>query len=122
MSVDRATSRPRLLIPFLVAGVSLTLCLIAAAYVAHVADAKDRARFQDLTERNQLAIQRRLETYVNLLRGAAGLYAAQGNRVSLAQFRTYVDRLELRQRYPGIVGIGAGTYMRETDLGPVAAI
>ncbi|HEY9862014.1 MAG TPA: CHASE domain-containing protein, partial [Candidatus Obscuribacterales bacterium] len=51
------------------------------------------------------AIENRLETYIALLRSSSGLFAAN-ERLNQSQFRTYVKRLELQQRYPGIQGIG----------------
>jgi signal transduction histidine kinase len=96
----------RLLIPFLVLAVSLVITVAMAAYVSLTAAAKDRARFENITQRAQAAIQTRLETYVNLLRGVAGLYAAMERKVTLQHFQAYVERLNLTERYPGIQGIG----------------
>src|SRR5207249_2418309 len=86
-------------------GVSLLLTGASAYFVATAAAARDRGRFGNAVERTQTAIQRRIETYVNLLRGGAGLFAAE-NKVTRAQFKAYVDRLDLQKNYPGIQGVG----------------
>ena len=41
-----------------------------------------------------------------LLRGAAGLFAAQSDQVTLSEFRAYVRRIEFEPLYPGVLGIG----------------
>ncbi|MEO6437300.1 MAG: CHASE domain-containing protein, partial [Tepidisphaeraceae bacterium] len=98
--------RRRLVIPYTVLAVSLLLTFAAAAYVAITSAARDRARFESAVERTQSAIQQRLETYVNLLYGVAGLFAAQDSKVSLKEYQAFIERLALTERYPGIQGIG----------------
>ncbi len=50
-------------------------------------------------------IDERLDDYGNLLRGAAGLFAASVS-VSRNEFHMYVDGLKLPQAFPGIQGMG----------------
>jgi PAS domain S-box-containing protein len=88
-----------------VLGVSLLVTAGAALYVGAQASANDRAHFENLAERTQTSIVRRLDTYINLLRGGTGLFAAS-QRITATQFRTYVSQLELRDRFPGVQGIG----------------
>ncbi len=101
-------------IPFIVLGVSLLLTAAAAMYVAAVARAADRARFENTVERTNVAIQRRIETYVDLLRGGGALFVTQP-RITPAQFKRYVDRLALNDRYPGIVGMGVSARIGVKD-------
>ncbi len=113
--------RSRLLIPYLVLALSLIVTLIGATYVALAAEAKDRAHFENAIERTQVAIQRRLETYVNLLRGAAGLFAAEDDKVTLKEFQAYIERLNLAERYPGIQGIGVSGMASGQDVAGLTA-
>lgn len=66
---------------------------------------KDQERFQNIVQRSQRAIQVRLETYIGALHGTAALFSAAGE-VDRTRFQTYLSRLELQNRYPGIQGIG----------------
>jgi PAS domain S-box-containing protein len=97
--------QPPPLIPFAVLGLSMLLTAGATAYVALTAEARDRARFDAAVERNGSIIHQRLENYVNLLRGVGGLFTVEPKVVTLAQYRLYVNSLQL-ERYPGIQGVG----------------
>ncbi|MEW6496225.1 MAG: CHASE domain-containing protein, partial [Cyanobacteriota bacterium] len=92
-------------IPYFVLAITLVLTTLATAYVAKTSEDKDRLRFEKAVERTHNDIQNRLDTYIAMLRAGSGFFAAN-NQVSLAQFRAYVNRLELQRRYPGIQGIG----------------
>lgn len=50
-------------------------------------------------------ISSRIESYLALLRGGVGLFAAQ-QRVTREEFRRYVASVGIEQNYPGIQGIG----------------
>ncbi|HEY2586907.1 MAG TPA: CHASE domain-containing protein [Tepidisphaeraceae bacterium] len=53
------------------------------------------------------AIRDRIESYIGLLRGTAGLFAAVPDPdLNLKQFRAYVARLDLPHNYPGARGVG----------------
>jgi len=101
-------------LPYFVLGVSLLLTALFTYYAAIAAKAKDQLRFEKTVERTQNDIQNRLETYIALLRGGSGLFAAS-DQVTQAEFRAYVDRLELRRRYPGIQGIGFSARVRQEE-------
>jgi signal transduction histidine kinase/ActR/RegA family two-component response regulator len=116
MPAPRNTStRPRLLIAYLVLALSLIITAAAAAYVAISTAAKDRLRFENGVERTQSAINQRIDTYVNLLRGGAGLFATAGE-ISRVKFGNYVERLELEQHYPGIQGVGISARLLPAQL------
>jgi PAS domain S-box-containing protein len=51
------------------------------------------------------AIQQRMQTYESMLRGGAGLFGAS-ETVNRQEWQTYVQALQLDQRFPGIVGFG----------------
>src|SRR4051812_21759169 len=114
--------RPPLLIPYLILAVSLIVTCVVAGYVWVTAHAKDRAAFQGVIDRNQMAIRRAMDSQVTLLRGAAGLFVVEQNNVSLKKFRAYVERLGLAQRYPGVEGIGVVGMSAGPDLKGLVAI
>ncbi|QFU14254.1 Sensor histidine kinase TmoS [Stutzerimonas frequens] len=69
---------------------------------------EDRAaeqQFQLLSEKVTEAIRKRLRDHEQILLGGAGLFDAV-DHVSRAQWRLYVQRLLLPDRYPGIQGVG----------------
>ena len=92
-------------IPYGVLALSLLLTCLAAYYLVTTAELKDRLRFENNVERVQALIKHRMDTYLALLRGGSGLFAAQGT-VTADQFKKFVDKLELPSRYPGVRGIG----------------
>ncbi|HXG94189.1 MAG TPA: CHASE domain-containing protein [Blastocatellia bacterium] len=96
---------PRLRTPYLVLAGALLLTSLATYYVAASAEAKDRLRFENSVQHTQDSVVNRLQTYIAMLRAGTGLFAAS-NSVTRQQFKSYVDRLNLSERYPGIQGIG----------------
>ncbi|HEX8978627.1 MAG TPA: EAL domain-containing protein [Parasulfuritortus sp.] len=89
----------------------LVLCLgLAVTYGVQLGaqHAAERARQDLFTFRaHEVArnISARLDNYEQVLAGATGLFAAAPT-VDRAQFRDYVARLRLQDRYPGIGGVG----------------
>lgn len=78
----------------------------AAAYYSHrSAHANDQIRFDNAVQHIRSSIAGRVDTYIALLRAGAGLFAAEPT-VDREQFGQFVARLDLRERYPGIQGIG----------------
>lgn len=102
------------MVPYVVLIVALAVTAAAALYVNATASANDRTRFEHLAERTQKSIQRRLDTYINLLRGGTGLFAAS-DTVKVGDFRAYVERLALAEHYPGVQGIGVSLRFPKQD-------
>jgi signal transduction histidine kinase len=71
---------------------SLLLTAMVAIYIHRVTEARDQSRFHSRVRATEEGIENRLETHIAMLQGA--------------EFRAYVERLDLRSRYPGIQGIG----------------
>ncbi|MCI0573370.1 MAG: CHASE domain-containing protein, partial [Myxococcaceae bacterium] len=101
----------RVPVPLLVLLSSLLLTGVATAFAALAARAGDEADFANAVQATQDRIEARLEAYIALLRGAAALFAAS-ERVSAAEFRAYVERLDVMHRYPGVQGIGFSQRVR----------
>ena len=97
--------RQRFLIPWIVLAASLMMTAAAGWSVAESTRARNEARFTNAVRGTMERIEGRLETYVALLRGGAGVFAASGE-VTSEEFREYANRLDIRHRYPGIQGIG----------------
>jgi signal transduction histidine kinase/CheY-like chemotaxis protein len=74
-------------------------------YVWFSVRARDRLRFQNAVQDLQDSLERRLDTYLALLRATAGLFAGSEN-VTHREFTAFVDQLNLPKRYPGVQGIG----------------
>ncbi|HET7583844.1 MAG TPA: CHASE domain-containing protein [Gemmatimonadaceae bacterium] len=97
--------RPRLSTPFVVLATSLVLTAGATTVVEVTAAARSHARFEAAVRSTQDRIRSRLSTYIAMLQGASGLFAAS-DTVTRREFKAYVGQLDLQQRYPGVQGIG----------------
>ncbi len=102
-------------LPLLVLTLGLLLTVAATVWVGLGARATLHARFQTAIETNAALIKKRLEMNVALLHGVSGLFAAQ-EKVTRSEFSSYVDRLELARRYPGIFGVGYARSVRPADI------
>jgi signal transduction histidine kinase/ActR/RegA family two-component response regulator len=91
--------------PSLVLAVGLVATGTWVVYTRNTARAKDRIRFDSAVDDVRDGLVTTLDTHVALLRAGAGLFAAS-REVTPAEFHEFVERLELRARYPGIQGIG----------------
>lgn len=92
-------------IPYIVLIVTLTITLIATYYVGIETYEEDHLRFLNAVQYTNTNIETRMQTYIALLRGTAGLFTADPN-LSQQQFLSYVTRLNLKTNYPGTQGIG----------------
>jgi PAS domain S-box-containing protein len=108
----------RSVVPWLVLTAMLLLTALAALTVANNIQTKDRLRFRNSVQNSireiRDAINARIDKYVALLRGTAGLYAADG-QVDRSTFAAYVDRLDLSHNYQGVQGIGFARMLLPQD-------
>lgn len=97
---------------------ALSLALTVAAW--RFADARERqagrAELQDRSTQLAARLSARMLAYEQLLRGAAGLFAASGTP-SRAEWRAFVGALGLAA-LPGIEGIGWAPRVPAAELGP----
>ena len=112
--------RPYGLAPWIVLGAFLVLTAIATKYVWENSQIAERARFQRSVQTAEEAVQSRVDTYVNVLQAASGLFAAAQD-VTRDQFRAYVRSLELQRRHPGIQGIGISVRVPQGRMEDVVA-
>lgn len=97
--------RLRTVPPAAVLGVGLALTSVTAYYAFSSARARESARFQGLVDRTYGNLERRIETYIALLRATRGFMATHPD-ATRQEFQVFIDRMELVKRYPGIQGIG----------------
>ena len=102
----------------------MTIGLLATALVSvelnRTIDTQDRERFETAADSLHDTIRARLETYIAILQAGAGLIAAADVPTAL-EFRSFVDRLGLSQRYPGIQGVGYTARIPAAQLENVVA-
>ncbi|HEU4975233.1 MAG TPA: CHASE domain-containing protein [Baekduia sp.] len=103
----------------------LLAALLAMTGVATWAAARrshDRERDELVADAHgaSAALDRRLQEYVQVLRGAAGLYAAS-ERVGYDEFEQYFADQGVLERFPGVQVIGFASYVARGDLAAYAA-
>lgn len=79
---------------------SLVLFLLVREMVRN----KSEAQFEYHAENVQLAVQNRVRSYIDVLRGAAALFYT-ADKVTREQFHSYVSELKLERSFPGIVNL-----------------
>ena len=92
-------------LPALVLLVSMGATGLFWLKVRQAAYAGLQAEFDFRARESHAQIDRRMEAYEHVLRGAKALFAVS-HEVKRAQFRTYVETLRLADRFPGIQGVG----------------
>src|SRR5688572_1365982 len=108
----------RLLLPLFVLICGLAATALATYLVNENLRYRERQQLEDVRHQVERAIYSRIEAYIGLLRGGAGLFAAN-QTVTLQQFRQFVQRLEVHKRYPGLQGFGYTIHFRPQDLAPL---
>lgn len=84
----------------------LVVTLALWAFVSNNAQKEALGRFQFRSHEVQVAIEERLKAYEQVLRGAVGLIESAHHNVDRDMFKTYVEHLNIGERYRGIQGIG----------------
>jgi PAS domain S-box-containing protein len=94
-------------------------CLAATAVVSLTAlrhdRARDQARFNTRVEALERAMLDRMSSYIHVLKGAAGLFAAS-QTVDRDEWRAYCARLDLAERYRGLQVLGFIANVPRTNL------
>ncbi len=85
--------------------VALGTTVIATAYVAREAKARDASRFESAVAEARNDVTAQLETYIGYLRAGAGLVAARPD-VTRDEWRAFVGRMQIGQASSGLLGIG----------------
>lgn len=104
--------------PILRVGVLLLLILstAAASWLTHRTVVEhQQSRFEYEVRRVEYALVQRMNAYVQVLRGALGLFEGSGE-VSRAEWSRYVETLRLEERYPGFKALSFLAAVRPEDL------
>ena len=94
----------RTAVAYAVLGVALLLTCLASYYVRQNVEARERARFGELTGATERAVDRRMQTYIDAMLDGRGLFAASES-VTREEWEEYVTGSDLKSRYPGIQAI-----------------
>lgn len=115
ISRGRAVRSARLwFLPLVVLGVALGITA-RVFRSAEAASARELAAAFDFRVREVAGnIQKRMEAYRQVLRGAGGLFAASVS-VERNEFRDYVSNLRIEDHYPGILGVGFAVLVPAAD-------
>ncbi|WP_310386222.1 PAS-domain containing protein [Roseateles sp.] len=100
---DVARAKNYLIAAIVLLGVALTYVLAKAEHVRAQRDAQ--ARFERLSERLEVEVERRLRLPLYGLKGARGVFAASA-KVERAEFRDYVASRQMALEFPGVRGFG----------------
>ncbi|MDX1950765.1 MAG: PAS domain S-box protein [Verrucomicrobiota bacterium] len=92
-------------LPWTVLLSGLFLTTLATFFLYQNALERQQNFFKELVRDAEETIHVRINSHINLLRGGAGLFAANTN-VTPEQFRLYVNRLKLSEFYAGVQGVG----------------
>jgi diguanylate cyclase (GGDEF)-like protein len=95
-------------------GVTLAAWYAAVGYV----DMQAERRFADAVHITRLAIERRIEVYVNALYGVGALFY-HSERVTRREFQDYVAHLDLPRQYPGMHSV---SYVRHLAPGQAGVL
>jgi len=99
--------------------IPLVITILALFFVDRALDQQEQAslnrQFQAHAARLHDRLRERISTYDEILRGAAGFFAASQN-VSRSEWRDYVSALALDEGYVGIQGLGFSKLIRPADL------
>jgi signal transduction histidine kinase/ActR/RegA family two-component response regulator len=117
---EERARRWRSTLPWALLGLLSLGSLAAANYVAGSARERDQLRFEAAAQQAHEAIRDRVEGYIALLRATSGLFAAV-SEVDRDLFHAYVERLELKRRYPGLQGIGFSKRIRAEEMAALPA-
>lgn len=106
-------TRPRwryFVVPVFVLLVGLISTAIVTEQFRKTTADRDRERFQRLADHKLDTIRDRLEAYMNLLRGAAGLLAVKPDAAQM-DWHQFVTRTRVQELYPGVQGVGFAKYI-----------
>jgi signal transduction histidine kinase len=109
------SSRPDRALAWLVFAVFFALTLLLTSYIWRTTHAADRARFDNAVQTTRDAIEARIDTYLNVLVATRGLVVSDP-AISRDELRAYVRSLNVRQRYPGIQGVGLTLRVTRDEL------
>lgn len=76
---------------------------------------RNETLFQIRSQTAKAAIEKRIQDYIQILKGAQGLYQVSDS-VKRNEWKKYVESLEVELNYPGIQGIGYSIFLAHENL------
>jgi PAS domain S-box-containing protein len=101
-------------LPYLILLLGVGFTFIISYYFSKLTEAQDESRFLKSVQAIDDRIDKSIQTATALLRAASGLFAASES-VEPAEFRAFIDQIQLRDHYPGILGIGFSQRVKAAD-------
>ena len=108
----------RLRTPWLACLLTLALTAAATAFVWFTGRERDDARFENAVQDAEERIRRRVDTYVALLDGGRAFFMGS-DTVTARDFARFVSTLDVRRRYPGLLGVGFSLRLTPADSAAV---
>lgn len=99
MQISRRFIRSLLLSPVWWLGIGISIALFISSNKR--INEKASAEFDYHVNNAKLAIQARVQSYIDVLRGARALFAT-GEQIKRKEFHAYVEKMNLRESFPGI--------------------
>lgn len=96
---------PPPLVPWAVLLTALLFTLGMALFAMRSTNQRNEARFQNAVHGAEDLILRRMDIYLATLESTAAMMAI-ADTLTVEDFRQYIERLNVQERYPGIQGIG----------------
>lgn len=82
----------------------VTASIILFLLFSRSVEEKSQAQFEYRAENAQLAIQNRVRSYIDVLRGTAALFSTV-DHVTREQFHQYISELKLERSFPGVTNL-----------------
>ncbi len=101
--------------PLFVLGVALLMSGVATFFVAKTEVQQRQAEFDATVQQIEENIRSRMDSYVALLLGGAGLWAAS-EHVSAPEFAAFVNRVRLPEKFQGVQGVGFSARFSSNEL------
>ena len=101
--------------PFIALGLGLIITLLAFASVYRSAADANQAYFDDLVSQTELQVKNRYTLYEQSLLAGLSVFRAS-EHVTLADWITYTDTINVEEVLTGISGVGYIDYVREENL------
>ncbi|MEC4721930.1 CHASE domain-containing protein [Noviherbaspirillum sp. CPCC 100848] len=92
----------------------VTGSLLLHILVTQVVEDKAKSQFEYFADNAQLAIQNRVRSYIDVLRGTAALFYT-ADHISREQFRSYIRELKLDASFPGITNLNFARVLSRSE-------
>lgn len=103
--LDETSKKSLLKIPYFVLTISLIVTISVTYFYYSSAKTIDAQRFESRTNKIKSEIENRVNIYIALLRAGRGFFYAS-EKVEREEFAKFVENLNLRNQYPGVLAIG----------------